>query len=408
MTDKKSFRKGALTGVLAMCIIGAFVFVGMKAGGVLFTDRNKSRSESVSGVVLERETQKKLDKLEKYVDRYYLYEDEIDEDYQQEGLYAGFIESLGDPYSVYYGKEATKALKETVTGEYDGIGAVLSQDEETGMVRVIKVYKDSPAQKAGLERDDLIVKVDGKKTEDNDLNEVVSWIRGEKGTEVTLTVQRTDKYGMSDEKKLTAVRAAIEVETVESKMLDGKIGYIAVAEFEQVSLDQFKQAVDRLDEAGAKGLIIDLRDNPGGDVDAVCSMLDYLLPKGTTVFTKDKYDKREDYTSDEEHQYKKPVHVLVNGNSASASEIFSGAIQDFGAGKIIGEKTYGKGVMQQIIDLRDGTSLRLTVAEFFTPKGHTINKKGVQPDVEVKSGADDEYGEPAKDKQLQKAIEEFH
>ena len=408
MTDPKSFRKGALTGVLAMYIIGAFILVGMKVGDFMFAGKSKHDAESVSEVVLEKDTQKKLNKLEKYIDRYYLYEDEIDEDYRQEGIYTGFIESLGDPYSVYYGKKATEALKETMTGEYDGIGAVLSQDEETGMVRVIKVYKESPAEKAGLQRDDLIVKVDGKKTEDNDLNEVVTWIRGEKGTEVTLTVKRSDKEGAEKEMKLTAVRAAIEVETVDYKMLDGKIGYIAVAEFEQVSMDQFKQAVDKLDADGARGLIIDLRDNPGGDVDTVCSMLDYLLPKGTTVFTKDKYDKREDYTSDEEHKYPKPVHVLVNGNSASASEIFSGAIQDFGAGKIIGETTYGKGVMQQIIDLRDGTSLRLTVAEFFTPKGHKINKKGVKPDVEVKSGAGDEYGEPAKDQQLQKAIEEFH
>ena len=407
MIDKQSFKKGALAGVLAMCIIGAFLLLGLKFTDHWFAGGKKTTSDSASDVILEKETQKKLDKLDGLVDKYYLYGDEIDEDHQREGVYAGFINSLGDPYSVYYDQEATKALRETMSGEYDGIGAVLSQDEESGLVRVIKVYVDSPAQKAGLKRDDLIAKVDGKDVTDNDLNEVVTWIRGEKGTEVVLTIRRKDKSGAYQEMKLTALRSSIEVETVDSKMLEGKIGYISVSEFEQVSEDQFKEAVDKLNEAGAKGLIVDLRDNPGGDLDTVCAMLDYLLPKGTVVYTKDKNDKREDYSSDEEHKYARPVNVLANRYSASASEIFCGAIQDFGAGKIVGEKTYGKGVVQQIIDLRDGTCLKLTVAEYFTPKGRSINKKGVQPDVEVKSGTNDEYGDPARDQQLKKAIEEL-
>lgn len=405
MIDRNSFKKGALTGVLAMCVLGILFFGGMKISDRLQAQKQKAASDSVSDVVMEKETQKKLDVLDGLVDKYYLYEDEVDEDHRREGVYSGFINSLGDPYSVYYDKEATETLKESMTGEYEGIGAVLSEDEETGTVRVIKVYQDAPADRCGLKKEDRIVAVDGKDVNDKDLNEVVTWIRGEKNTQVTLTVRRIGKDGKSDELKLTAIRANIEMETIEYKMLDGKVGYIAISGFEQVTKDQFKEAVKALDADGAKGLVIDLRDNPGGDLDTVCEMLDYLLPEGVVVYTKDKNDKREDYTSDEAHQYNKPISVLANRYSASASEIFCGAIQDYAAGKIVGERTYGKGVVQQILNLGDGTSLKLTVAEYFTPKGRMINKKGVKPDVEVQSGAEDEYGDPAKDAQLKKAIE---
>ncbi len=403
--DRKSFKKGALVGVLAMCVLFALILVGTGVLAGVFRAVLGIKGSPSSQNASEVKTDQKLEVLDRLVDQYYLYEDDIDNDRQREGIYKGFIEALDDPYSMYQDKEMTDSLLEDEQGEYCGIGAVLQQDEETELVVINSVYKNSPAEKAGLKSEDLIVKVDDKEVEGKDLNEVVKWIRGEKGTKVKITVGRKNSLDQYDKVELTAVRDKIEIVAVEYKMLADKVGYIRVSEFEGKVEDQFEKAVKDLDGQGARGLVVDLRNNPGGDVDAVCYMLDLLLPKGTVVYTKDKNGNRLDEKSDDEHQYKHPVNVLVNGNSASASEIFTGAIQDYGLGKIVGTTTYGKGVVQQIFDLKDGTSLRLTVEEYFTPKGRNIHKKGIKPDVEVEAGENDVAGDPATDAQLKKAIE---
>ena len=267
-----------------------------------------------------------------------------------------------------------------------------------GTITVTNIYEDSPADKAGMQVDDILLEVDGRDIQGEDLNTVVSYVKGERGTEVTLTVLRD-----GDEVDLAAVRDTIEVQTVEYRMLEGQLGYISVSEFDDVTYDQFKTALDDLEAQDMQGLIIDLRNNPGGNVDTVTDMLKLLLPEGPIISIKDKNGNTEEMTCDGENEFTKPLAVLVNGYSASASEIFSGAVQDYGTGTIVGTTTYGKGVVQQLISLGDGTCLKVTIAEYYTPSGRSINGTGVTPDVEVEYEYDEKN--PEADNQLDKAVE---
>lgn len=371
---------GALCGALAVIIGTGLVSCGL------------------FGRVMSDDTEKKLKNIKKLVEMYYL--DEYEEEDLETGILEGYVQGLEDPYSIYYDEEQTKALMESVQGEYSGIGAVMSQDLQTGVITLTRVYKDSPAMKAGLKDGDILYKVEDMEVTGKDLSEIVSHIKGEKGTEVKLTVYRE---GQEDEIVVTAIRDEIEIETVTYKMLDDNMGYISISEFEDKTVGQYRTAVEELNAQGMEGLIVDLRNNPGGSLSAVCDISDYMLPKGLIVYTEDKSGEKQEYKSTGEESFDKPLAVIVNKNSASASEIFSGAVQDHGIGTIVGTQTYGKGVVQSIFDLRDGTSLKLTVSEYFTPNGRTIQDKGVTPDVEVEY----EYDEtnPEKDNQLDKAIE---
>ena len=385
MKNKNIFLKGALCGALTMLLIAGLVSCGISV---------KSGDKKALG----SETQNKLNKLESIIDSYYL--GDVDEENMQEGIYAGYVEGLGDPYSVYYNEEETALFKESTQGEYKGIGAVLSQNKETGIITFIQIYDDSPAQKAGLRDGDILYLVNGEEVTGIDLTKVVMDIKGEKGTEVELTVLRGDS---DEEITVTSVRDTIEYPTVYSKMLEEQVGYIQITEFDSVTYDQYMEAWNSLEAQGVKGLVVDLRNNPGGSLTVVCDILDEILPEGKIVYTEDKNGKQQEMLSDEEHKLEVPLTVLVNQYSASASEIFAGAVQDYGIGKIVGTTTYGKGVVQQVFDLKDGTCMKLTISEYFTPKGRNINKKGIEPDVEVKY----EYNESDEeaDNQLEKAIE---
>lgn len=385
MKNKKSFLKGALCGALAMLLAAGLISCGLKV--------NSGNNDITAS------TKDKVSELQKLVKKNYM--GDIKEKDLEDGIYKGYINGLNDPYSIYYNKKETKALYESTGGEYDGIGAVMSQDNETGVITLVQVYKDSPAEKAGLKADDILYKVAGKEVTGKDLSKVVSKIKGKKGTQVELTVLRGEE---AEEVTVTATRDTVEAQTIESKMLDDEIGYIEVSEFDSVTYDQYKTALDDLEKQGMTGLVVDLRNNPGGSLSTVCDMLDLMLPKGLIVYTKDKNGKKMEMKSDEEHQFTKPLAVLVNGNSASASEIYSGAIQDYGIGKIVGTQTYGKGVVQQIFDLDDGTAVKLTIAEYFTPKGRNINGKGITPDVKIEYEKDE--NNPDADNQLDKAVEE--
>lgn len=389
--NRKSFARGVLTGVLATAVVLLLV-LGIR---YIVVQRNGS---FLSGRVTEKDVDVKLDQLSRLIDKYYLYDDKVDKDKLVEGIYSGYASALGDPYTVYYDKDATKELMESNEGEFSGIGAEMSQDTKTGTITITEVYEDSPAEKAGLMNNDVLVGVDDRSVSGQKLENVVSWLKGEKGTEVKITVSRD-----GNEQSFTVVRDNVEVHTVKHEMKDGNIGYIAVSEFDSVTYDQFKEALDDLEKQGMTGLVIDLRNNPGGNLTTVTDMLKLLLPKGTIVSTKDKNGNTEKITCDGTHEFKKPLAVLVNQNSASASEIFSGAVQDYGTGTIVGVTTYGKGVVQQIMDLGDGTALKLTIAEYYTPKGRSINGKGVTPDVEVEYQYD--AGNPQADNQLEKALE---
>ena len=371
-----SFFKGALAGALIVLL----------AGGV------------VSCTVFKSEENQKMELLNSLIDRYYI--GDVDETDLSEGVYKGYIEGLGDPYSVYYDEEETKQMSESLSGEFGGVGALMSQDRETGVITVLQVYDGSPAQEAGMRDGDTLYKVEGEEVTGEDLSDVVSKVKGEKGTQVTLTVLRADT---GDEEELTITRDTIEAQTVSHEMKENNVGYIRITEFDTVTYEQYKEALEDLEDQGMERLIVDLRSNPGGNLDTVCDILDLMLPEGLIVYTEDKNGEREEYTSDEENQFDKPLVVMMNGYSASASEIFAGAIQDYGLGQIVGTQSYGKGVVQSVFDLQDGTSVKLTIAEYFTPNGRSIDGEGITPDVEVEYQYDE--NNPDADNQLEKAME---
>lgn len=379
MRSKKSFLQGALFGALIV----------LSGAGIVSCGVRLSKDAS---------SEEKVEALKKLIDEKYM--GEVDEDALKEGLYKGYVQGLDDPYSVYYDEEETKELYETTEGEYSGIGAVLSQDLKSGVITLVQIYEDSPADKAGLKDEDILTKVGTLDVTGMDLSEVVTYIKGEKGTEVELTVLRGED---ADEVTVTAVRDTVEAQTVEYEMLEDQIGYLAVSEFDSVTYGQYEEALEALSDQGMEGLVVDLRNNPGGNLNTVCDMLDLVLPEGTIVYMEDKEGKRQTYSSDDAHQLDVPMAVLVNGNSASASEIYAGAIQDHEAGTIVGTQTYGKGVVQQIFGLGDGTSVKLTIAEYFTPKGRSINGEGVTPDLEVEYEPDEK--DPEADNQLEAAAE---
>lgn len=387
MKNKKSFIQGALCGALAILLLTGLVSCGLRVRNASFIGNSGSGNGD-----------KKISTLKSLIDSSYI--GDVDEEALQEGIYKGFVDGLGDPYSVYYDEDETKTLIESTEGEYDGIGAVLSQDISTGIVTLVQIYDDSPASEAGLLDNDILYKVEDIEVTGMDLSEVVSHIKGEKGTKVNLTVLRGESR---EEVTVTAVRNTIQAQTVKYRMLEDLIGYIAVSEFDLVTFDQYQAALNDLTNQGMKGLVVDLRNNPGGNLSTVCDMVDLMLPKGLIVYTEDKEGNRQEMESDDEHQFGLPLAVLVNGSSASASEIFAGAIQDYGTGKIVGTKSYGKGVVQQIFDLKDGTCVKLTIAEYFTPKGRNIHGKGITPDVEIEYERDETN--PEADNQLDKAVE---
>lgn len=357
---------------------------------------NAVKTETGSKTTISSEVSGKLDFLKDVIDLKYL--EKTDEKTLEENIYKGLLQGLNDPYSVYYTKDEYDALKEETSGSYCGIGALVSQNADTGVITAINVFKGSPAEKAGMKNGDIIYKVEDKEVTGEDLNNVVAKMKGEKDTKVKINVYRTSEKEYID---LEITRDKVDVPTVEHKMLDKSkgIGYIQITQFEEVTYDQFKEALDDLKKQGMKSVIFDLRNNPGGLYDTVCEMLDDLLPEGTLVYTKDKDGNKQEKKSDANF-LDMPMVVLQNENSASASEIFAGAIQDFGAGKIVGTQSFGKGIVQSIIPLSDGSAVKLTVEKYYTPKGVNIHGKGITPDVKVEISKDGK-----KDNQLQKAIE---
>lgn len=391
METKKSFYKGALCGALTM--LAGVIVIGVVA--FLFT-------MSGDGKIMNFATEMKLEALEEMIEETYLYSDEIDKDALRESLIKGYVEGLGDPYTVYYDEEETKSLLESTSGEFGGIGVGISHNQETGVITFTTVYEGSPGEAAGLKDGDILYKVDGEDitSQDLDLDQIVSRIRGEKGTTVEITILRGDDL---KEYTYTVTRDIIEVETVYYEMKEDQIGYIAVSGFEKVTSHQFEEALEDLKSQGMKSLVIDLRNNPGGNLSTVCEMLDLILPKGTIVYTEDKYGNRDTYSSDEEHKLEIPMAVLINGNSASASEIFAGAIQDYGVGTLVGTTSYGKGIVQNLYQITDGTCLKVTTSEYFTPNGRNIHGIGIEPDIKVEYIYDEEH--PEADNQLEAALE---
>ena len=386
MRHQKRFWQGALCGALAVLLGLGLVSC---AGSLPFLGKEEAVSQ---------ETKEKLSGIQALIQKEYI--GEVDEDALQTGICQGYVGALGDPYSAYYDEEQTSALMETTQGEYGGIGVVLTQNLDTGVTTASSVYEDSPAMKAGMKDGDIIYQVEGRDVSGMALEEISGSIKGEKGTTVEITVLRGEER---EEVSLTITRDTIQAETVKTRMLEDEIGYLAISEFDSVTLEQYREGLAELTAQGMEGLIVDLRGNPGGNLDTVCEILDLMLPEGLIVYTEDKDGNRQEFTSDEAQEVQVPLAVLVDGNSASASEIYAGAIQDYGIGQIVGTKTYGKGVVQTIYDLKDGTSLKLTVAEYFTPNGRNIDGEGITPDVEVTYQRNE--NDPEADNQLDRAVE---
>lgn len=380
MEGQKLFRKGILCGIgatlgVALVLFLVFQIAQMPEEG-LFAGLGKKKEGQLD--VTNRQVQEKLEEIEGLINDHYL--NETDEELVERYLYTGLLYGLGDPYAAYYTAEEYASLLDGSSGSYCGIGAMFSQNMNTGIITVVKVYKGCPAMEAGLLPGDILYAVEGQEATGQDLTKLVSEIKGEEGTSVRLTMVRE---GETDYLDFDVKRQRVEVPTVAWEMLEDQIGYIAVSEFDIVTSEQFSSALEELEADGMKGLIIDLRDNGGGVVRAVTEMADRMLPEGLIVYTEDKYGNRSEARSDAEHFFDLPLAVLVNGNSASASEIFAGAIKDYQVGSIVGTRTYGKGIVQQPFQLEDGTAIKLTISKYYTPKGNDIHGKGIEPDVEV-------------------------
>lgn len=405
---KKNFLKGLVAGIcgsLLIFVIATTIYV--MADGKAREDNAGTNSLDYSQEKQSESYKEIMDKLtvmKMIVDNYFL--EDVDPEDFAEGIYKGFINSLDDPYSTYYTVDEYKALLESSSGVYQGIGSTVSQDVKTGIITIVKPFKTGPAYKAGLLPGDIIYKVEGEEVTGVDLTEVVSKMKGEEGTKVNMTIMRDGETKPLD---FTITRKKIEVPTIEYQMLEDKIGYIIISEFDKVTVTQFTKAIDELEDSGMKGLVIDVRSNPGGLLDAVVKMLDRLLPKGLIVYTEDKYGNRETEDALDSKKINVPLAVLINGNSASASEIFAGAIQDYEIGTVVGTTSFGKGIVQKVIPLTDGTAIKLTISKYFTPKGRNIHGTGIKPDIEIE--LDEELLKEVvipleKDNQLQEAIKE--
>lgn len=397
--DNRSFWRGLAVGLASSCAILLVVFGSVKIYQTYRVyGRQASGSSAETESVANEKTTEKLGVLENTIKQYFW--QDVDESTLEEGVYKGLLESLDDPYSVYYTHDELVQLQQQTEGIYYGIGAYISQDNEMGYVRVSKIIKNTPAEASGLQQDDYIYKVDGEDMQGKDSSYVVSKIKGEAGTKVTITVVRE---GATDPIDIEVERQKIESPTVEYQMLDNDMAYIQITEFDLVTTEQFEEAYKQAQADGMKGLILDLRSNPGGNLSTVCDIARMILPKGLIVYTEDKYGKREEYTCDGANQIKVPLVVLTNGYSASASEILAGAVKDYGIGTLVGTTTYGKGIVQKVINLSDGSAVKLTVSNYFTPNGNNIHKIGIDPDVEVEFDA--EQYKNGVDNQLEKAKE---
>jgi carboxyl-terminal processing protease len=396
--NKKNYLWGLLTGVVVTLmitiLIGSCCLIYVKViKAVRLVDTSGAQS------VTDESVNEKLGVLEDIIDEYYW--QDVDEQTLEDGVYKGLLDSLDDPYSVYYTADELIALQEQTEGVYYGIGAYISQDTESGYVKISGIIKNTPAEESGLEAGDYIYQVDGEDMYDKDSSYVVSKIKGEENTYVTITVIRE---GETEPIDISVQRRKIESPTVEYEMYDNGMAYIQITEFDLVTTSQFEEAYEQAKADGMQGLIIDLRSNPGGNLSTVCEIARDILPKGLIVYTEDKYGKREEYTCDGKNEIQVPLVVLTNGNSASASEILAGAIKDYGIGKLVGTTTYGKGIVQKVINLNDGTAVKLTVSSYFTPAGNNIHKIGIEPDVEVEFDSA-LYKEDGTDNQLEKAKE---
>ncbi len=394
------FIKGLLLVFVGMILgtIGTVALLVIVAVGIFDINSKKLEIIANSSKFVDAETLEKIDDLAAYIDAFY-YEDVDDEDLKN-GLYYGIMSGVGDPYTCYYSPEEFKEMMTGLQGNYEGIGAYLRKDADKGYPYVYDFIEGGAAVECEeLTAGDYIIEVDGEDVYGQNLDEVVSKVRGPEGTTVTLTME-----GQKGKYEITLERRKIDTPTVKAEEKEDGIWYIQISEFDSITTGQFDNALRQAKEEGMKGLIIDLRGNPGGSLDTVVDICGEILPKGLIVYTEDKYGKREEYKSDGKNELDVPLAVLVDGGSASASEIMAGAIKDYGKGTLIGTKTYGKGIVQSMRGLQDGSAIKITTSKYYTPLGNNIHKIGIEPDIEIEFDSE-KYLEDETDNQLDAAID---
>lgn len=387
MKEKKHrFSKGLVTGLIigiAACVVVFFL------GEYIIPLFSSSTELSYED---------KVEIIEAYIDAYYI--GEVDEEALEAGLLSGLLTGLDDDYAAYYTAEEMEDLLEENSGEYAGIGISITMSED-GQPTVYKVFDGTPAEEAGIQVNDIIIEADGE-TDFETLDDLVSVVRGEAGTTVDITILRGD-----EEIEMTVERANIEMETVTYEMLDDNIGYIYISEFDTITEEQFDEAIEELLAEGMESVIFDLRDNPGGQLDTVVAMADRILPEGVIVTIEDSSGDVESEMSDDEESLDIPMVAIINENSASASEVFVGALQDYGVATVVGETSYGKGVVQTLWQLTDGSGIKFTTARYYTPNGTSLDGVGITPDIEVslpEDAYDDGVLDEDEDTQLAAAI----
>ncbi|MBU5485159.1 S41 family peptidase [Clostridium sp. MSJ-11] len=360
--------------VAAVIFTNALTFIGLTTYPVLLPSGK---------VIINRED---FSRLEQFYDLLVVneiiherYVGEIDNAKLQEGAIKGMTSALEDPYTVYMNKDEYREWNEHSEGNYSGVG--LSVQSKENKIKIIDVFEGSPAEKGGIMPGDEIQKVNGTDVDGSTLDKAVTMMKGEQGTEVTITFYREEKGSFDVKLK----RAKVNIPMAKSEMLSNGIGYLQLYSFDEDSAKTFKKELNNLKAQGMKGLVVDLRDNLGGYLDQCVDIASNFLPKGEVIVsTMDKYENKKEYKSKGGDYIGLPLVVLTNENSASASEIFAGAIRDYNVGTLIGEKTYGKGLVQTIFETGEGTALKVTISKYYTPKGEDINKKGIVPNVEVK------------------------
>lgn len=354
MKRKTIFRSAAISLILISTILFTTAFV-----------------DKYQGIV------KKLSMIESVLNEYYV--GEVDSYKLQEGIYKGFVSGVGDIYSTYYTQEEYDNFKEETSGMYTGTGIRMYLETEDNSIVIKEVFENSPAQKAGILANDKIIKVSGKSVSGNDYNLVVELLTKDKDDQVSLTVYRASENATYD---IILTKDHVVAPTVYHRMLDNEIAYIQITSFEELTYKQFKEALEKSNKQHAKGVVLDLRNNPGGLLRIAKDIVDELIPEGIIVSTTDKNGKSVEYFADKQYN-DIPMVVLINGHSASASEVVSGALKDYNRAKLVGETSFGKGIVQTIIPFTDGSAIKLTTSQYFTPSGVCIQGIGIEPDVKV-------------------------
>lgn len=403
--SKESFFSGFYTGMVMMATVIMVVLILVMVIGnkrLTFIDEDTTMydyPETNDNVAEDMgNISAKIEYIASVLSTYYL--EDVDDKKIIEGIYAGMVASLGDVYSVYLPGETYDELMEETEGVYSGIG-VAAKLNEASEIEIESITQGGPSEEVGLKTGDVILEVDGMSLKGYSLEDAVTLLRGEEGSKVKVKIRTKE----GKEKEVTITRKSVEILSAIYKMLEDNIGYVQISGFEINTVEQFDSAINNLEKNGAKGLIIDLRGNPGGVLSSVSGIADRILPKGMVVYTEDKYGNLIDKVeSTDDESIELPIVVLIDQNSASASEVLAGAIKDRDVGKLVGKTTFGKGVVQSLVTMKDGSAIKLTTAKYYTPDGHYIHGKGIEPDVEVDFDSDKYYNEGI-DTQLDKGIE---